>query len=205
MALLYILTGHKQTDDVMKNLDLNYMSKEKYGEHVGQMQGSPAKHEDINSGDRVIHVLAHGDNHSIAAETGDQFAKRLIDTFGKDELQNRKILVYACNVAEGGNDSALHAVLQGLKQRNVKKTTLVGSVDQTFTMSSGTMQVLKHSNQADALSKAVKGKGGHKRDEAAEPYLRAFRDGWRGYKIRGDGNVENLDAAEAGQEILNFD
>jgi hypothetical protein len=205
MALLYILTGHDKTDNIMRNLDLQYMSPKDYGIHIEQYQHAKPVPVDLDKSDRYIHVLAHGDQLKIADETGDKFAGRLIATFGKEQLKNRTVLIYACNVAEGGGGSVLDLIVRTLKNdHHLTKVVLVGSVDQTFTRSKGTMMVLKNGENPDKLSKDVEGKGGKERDAIAEPYLRAFRQGWRGYKIFDNGELHALDAEAAGAFILDL-
>jgi hypothetical protein len=202
MALIYILTGNDKIDDEMKNLDLNYMSTDKYGRHFKQHEGKKPDEETLE-GSEDINVLAHGDQHNIAGQDADHFVQRLIDTFSKAKLSNRKILLYACNIAEGG-DSLLRRIADKLKDRGVKKVRLIGSVDQTFTMTTGTMRVLEHTNQAEKLSKRVEHERGHDRDKAAEPFLRPTGRGWNGFRLDGDGNVHGMTAEEAGNEVPVF-
>jgi hypothetical protein len=205
MALLYILTGNKEDDKLIENLDLAYMTEAVYGDRIKQTKNGTPEHYQLKNSDRHIHVVAHGNRHSIADQDGEAFAKRLLDTFGKDQLRDRTVFVYSCQVAEGGGGSVLDVVTRTLHGKHVRKTLLIGSVDQTFTKSSGKMMVLKEGANADKLSRAVDDKGGHARDEAAKDYLRDFRDGWRGYKIRDDGQIEHLDNDAAGHHILSPD
>lgn len=187
---------------MLRNLDLNYMSNDTYRPHIEQHQRTTPSEQTLE-GNKDIHVLAHGDQEKIAGEDAAEFVQRLIDTFGKAKLSNRKILLYACNVAEGSH-SLLRKIADKLKDRGVKKVRLIGSVDQTFTMTTGTMRVLEHSNQAEKLSKAVEHERGASRDAAAERFLRPVGHGWNGFRIDGDGNIHGLSAEEAGSDIPVF-
>jgi len=193
--LLALLPGNPEQDKVMRNLDLSYMSKDKYGEVSVIKQGEELPELFLTGVDK-IHILAHGKTGEIAGLSGDKFAEKLIKSFRQKNLNGKKIILYSCEAANGGKDSVMQKMIEKFVGTGITNFWLIAATGETFTMSTGAVRVLDNQYTPNQLSNQVENKKGDARDNAAEQYLQKFGKGWKGIRVQENTKTRDLEEAE---------
>lgn len=199
--LLALLPNDKDQATVMRNLDLSYMSKDKYGEVSVIKQGEQLPELSLK-GVSKIHILAHGSPTDINGKSGEDFAQKLIESYGKDNIKRKTIILYSCEAAQGGNNSVMEKMFQKFVGAGITQFRLIAATGETFIMSSGEVRVLRDKNKSGTLSKQVDEEGGDERDKMAMDYLQEFGEGWKGKKVQENGVQKVLTAEEIKRELV---